>query len=253
MTATGRRAGVRRPEDHYVTPDWCVKRLLETYQPKASSLGRTWLDPCAADGELIVAACDAMEALGAAGAPNRFMACDKREACREPLEKLVGRDNVVIDDFLGLAEVSREQMADVILTNPPFSLAQQFVNSGLKLAEVAIFLLRMNFLATKGRRMFMADHRPGIFVMPDRPSFNGYGTDAADYAWFVFGDPEVAGTWQVLNLTSRAEKRAWGNRARAQHDELKLSGVVDGVKSGGVVSAVKKESAAVEVAQQMAA
>ena len=55
----------RRPDDHYVTPEWAIRRLLEAYVPpvlqtsadvNASPQARPMrvLDPCAARGELLV-------------------------------------------------------------------------------------------------------------------------------------------------------------------------------------------------------
>lgn len=48
MSATG-RSDVRRLDDFYATPAWCVRRLLEGVNPP----GGLWLEPCAGDGAII--------------------------------------------------------------------------------------------------------------------------------------------------------------------------------------------------------
>ncbi|WP_436663579.1 hypothetical protein ACOALA_13645 [Alicyclobacillus acidoterrestris] len=76
---------------------------------------------------------------------------------------------------------------DFIITNPPFSLAQEFVEKSLTLANCVIMLLRLNFLASGKRKEFWEKHPPtAIHVLTKRPSFTGTGTDATDYAWFVW-------------------------------------------------------------------
>ena len=80
---------------------------------------------------------------------------------------------------------------DLILTNPPFSLAEEFIRKTVTLLQpygVAMFLLRLGFLASiKRYKLWTRDislHYTGILTQ--RPSFIG-GTDVkTDYAWYVF-------------------------------------------------------------------
>jgi hypothetical protein len=76
-----------------------------------------------------------------------------------------------------------------ILTNPPFSLAMEFVEHALNQAPEAFMLLRLNFLASAKRKEFWKRHEPdALFVLSSRPSFTENGkTDATDYAWFYWG------------------------------------------------------------------
>jgi hypothetical protein len=72
----------------------------------------------------------------------------------------------------------------VALGNPPFALAQEFIQHTLTMAEQVVFLLRLSFLESQKREHFFARVGvPDVFVLPERPSFTGEGTDACAYAW----------------------------------------------------------------------
>lgn len=92
------------------------------------------------------------------------------------------------------------QRFDVVFGNPPFTLATEFIGESLKLSDVVVMLLRLDFLGTQGRQPFMQANTPSIYVIPDRPSFDGGGTDSNDYAWFVW-EKGSRPTVVVLDLT----------------------------------------------------
>ena len=82
---------------------------------------------------------------------------------------------------------------NLIISNPPYSLAVEFVERALDLVVDdgwVMFLLRLNFLGAQKRHEFWKQpfHRPyGIFVHSKRPSFTGDGgTDSTEYAHFVW-------------------------------------------------------------------
>lgn len=79
---------------------------------------------------------------------------------------------------------------DVIIGNPPFSLAQEFVEKSLGLLDdhgVLVFLLRTSLLESQKRYAFWQKHPlSGLLVLSNRPSFTGKGTDATSYAWFIW-------------------------------------------------------------------
>jgi predicted RNA methylase len=60
---------------------------------------------------------------------------------------------------------------DLVIGNPPFSLALEFVQVSLKLAPVVAFLLRLPWLASQGRADFLRQKTPSVYVMPKRPEF----------------------------------------------------------------------------------
>jgi len=78
-----------------------------------------------------------------------------------------------------------------IITNPPFSLAQEILENCFKEfphAEI-IMLLRLNFLGSQKRKTFWEQHPvTQLYVLSQRPSFTGKGTDSIEYAWFVWSE-----------------------------------------------------------------
>jgi len=76
-----------------------------------------------------------------------------------------------------------------VVTNPPYNKAEAFVRACRKVypnADMA-FLLRLGFLASDDRLALYTDiGAPDVYVLPNRPSFTGGGTDSADYGWFVW-------------------------------------------------------------------
>ena len=77
--------------------------------------------------------------------------------------------------------------ADLIITNPPYSKAQRFIEHAKARCSTLILLLRLNFLASIKRHSFWDEYKPDtLFVLSKRPSFDGYGTDMTEYAWYVW-------------------------------------------------------------------
>lgn len=203
MSATG-RSDVRREQDCYVTPNWCVRRFLEVYHPP----GGVWLDPCAARGELLSVVKEMRPEVCVLG-------IEIRPECLPDLLKVTnGRASCM--DFLTLN--TSHHHADAVLTNFPFSLAEAFLTACLQIAPIVITLQRINWIRGNGRHALMARLRPGLFILPDRPSFDGRGTDSTEYGFFCFGDPAVAGTWTMLAETPLEERSAWGVQARLLHE-----------------------------------
>lgn len=185
MSATN-RGSERVESDYYPTPAWCVHRLLDEVRLPSGA----WLEPCAGDGAIIRASRCVLT-----GA--QWAAMELREEMRAPLSGLCP---TTIGDFL--ASDLGAARYDVILTNPPYSLAMEFVQKSLAVSRVTAMLLRLNFLGSQERAAFFRAHPPSVYVMPNRPSFVGGRTDACEYAWFVWGlhpTPEI----RVLGTTPR--------------------------------------------------
>lgn len=192
MSSTN-RGGRRSPADSYPTPAWCVRRALEAIQLP----GGEWLEPCAGAGSIV----------RAARAVRRDVRWSAYEIQRRHLRSLtgeVGSSRALVGDFLAAEELPRY---DVIFTNPPYSKAQPFLEKALGIADHVVLLLRLNFLASEARSSLMQSFAPDVYVLPNRPSFNGLGTDSIEYAWFHWhARPRRTGRLEVLPSTSAQER-----------------------------------------------
>ena len=114
---------------------------------------------------------------------------------------------------------------DLILTNPPFSMAQEFIEHSIPRCNTCIMLLRLNFLGTIKRHEFWKQHTPtGIHILSNSPSFTGSGTDATEYAWFIW--TKHAFKWasgiHFVPLPTKQQKDSANRSARealAEYDE----------------------------------
>lgn len=198
MSATN-RGTVRNPHDYYGTPAWCVRRIVES---GALPMGWRWLEPSAGDGAIIRAVNES------ARLRPGWLACELRDECRAPL--VATGAIVAIGDFLGEPQIAG-RFACAIL-NPPFSDALAFVQRCLTVADTVCALLRLNWLEGDDRAPWLREHAPDVYVLPNRPSFTGEGTDATAYAWMVwpsgFGHDRIHGKISVLPSTSVEERNA---------------------------------------------
>jgi len=159
MSATGRALTKRHAYDAYSTPPWCTdaiaREIVWGTKPRI-------MEPCIGEGMI-------SSLLILRGITPSIQWCEIQK----------GRD------FFELSNA--ELRYDFIITNPPFGLAQEFIEKSLTLANCVVMLLRLNFLASSKRKEFWQKHRPtAVHVLTKRPSFTGKGTDACDYAWFVW-------------------------------------------------------------------
>lgn len=77
---------------------------------------------------------------------------------------------------------------DLIITNPPFSLAMEFLEKSITEAKTVVYLLRLTFVSSVKRSEFFQKYPPThLFVLANRPSFRSEGgTDRTEYAWFCW-------------------------------------------------------------------
>lgn len=112
------------------------------------------------------------------------------EIREEELDNLNELANKVIigEDFLNYN--FGDKKFDVIIGNPPYSLAKEFIEKCFELQSdsgVVIMLLRTAFLESKSRYEFWQDNPlTELHILSKRPSFTGKGTDATSYSWFVW-------------------------------------------------------------------
>jgi len=186
--------------EYYPTPGWCVHRFIEraTFLPKGK-----WLEPCAGNGDIIHAVNEKRQFL-------YWHANEIRPACEPGLRKVANQ--VVISNFLGW-DFKTAGRFDVIVSNPPFSLAMPIIQKSLELADYVAMLLRLNYMGSAERTPFFKEMMPDLYVIPERPSFDGEGTDSIEYAWFVWMEPELRkrsrGSIEVLDNTPIKVRKAF--------------------------------------------
>lgn len=191
MSSTNRGAE-RRVADFYPTAAWCVHRLLEAWQPQ----GELWCDPCAGEGAIV-------RAVRSLELPVSWIVGDIRPDVASILRELQPA-GLFIWDYL-----KHSVQADVILTNFPFSLAQEFLTKALKDAPTVAALLSLNFLGSAERAAWWHELPPvQLYILPDRPSFSGDGgADSVTYAWYVWQRGIDAGPPVVLATTPQAIRK----------------------------------------------
>lgn len=230
MSSTN-RGSQRHPDDFYVTPDWAVEAIV-----KELPYFETVLEPAAGDGAIMkVLAREYNATLVQPAVPLIARRLQGMEIDEERAA-LCNKDGLSVQqgDFLKFPWAAGR--FDLIITNPPFSLAMDFLKQALWLAGRkghVCMLLRLAWMASATRMPFHRAYPSDAYVLNKRPSFcssfkcscdktlkwtleagaptppcprAGDGakhkvtrtdTDSSDYAWFLYG-PECQGRWKVL-------------------------------------------------------
>ena len=184
MSATNRGAK-RATSDFYPTPEWCTRVVLERAVTEYIVF-----DPCAGDGAILRVA----KELG-----REVWAKEIRPECESALQSICGR-LVVIGDALRNPAFGQALVAEpaAVVTNPPYSLAREFIDVYTRRYRKAAFLLRLNFLGSQQRAHWWIANPPAkVLVLSRRPSFTGKGTDATEYAWFVWDGFTASGETRI--------------------------------------------------------
>lgn len=121
----------------------------------------------------------------------------KRHGYKVISEDLIGYDGADHDiegqkDFFATLKPPKE--CGCIVTNPPFKLADEFIEHGLELVPKVVVLLRLAALEGAGRAHLVDGHLSRLWVgierlpMMHREGWQGprIAGQAAPFAWFVF-------------------------------------------------------------------
>lgn len=176
MSATN-RGGERSEADFYPTPAWTVAPLLEVLDLP----GGAWIEPGAGEGALVCA-------VNALRGDVDWTAVELHAERRGALQ-LAGAREVVIGDFVVKAAelAAAGRRFKVALGNPPFSLAQAFVELCLELTDYVVMLERLAWIGgSKGRRAAFNGRMPDLYDL-GQVDFTGDGGDSSLYAWHVWG------------------------------------------------------------------
>lgn len=192
MSATGRGAK-REPNDFYRTPAWCVRRILEA---RDFTSFVWWYEPCCGDGAIVSAVNDYYQ-----GERLAWQIADINGGAMEKLMPWVGRWSVD-----RAQEFKPEGNGKgICITNPPYSEATEIARRLVEVCDRVLLLLPLSFLGSRRRHAWLRANPPDLFVLPNRPSFTGAGTDASEYAWFTWPGN---GRLEILNLTDPSEIKA---------------------------------------------
>lgn len=179
LSATNR--GAKRVEaDFYATPHSVIENFLSHHQLREGVI----LEPSAGNGNFV-------NVIKNNGYNNLIVANELRNEEMTNLQQsganIITNFDYLTDDF----EIPNIHSAEVltVIGNPPFSLAKEFLETTFQRfhnAEV-IMLLRLAFLESKKRYNFWQQHPVNkLYILSERPSFTGHGTDATAYAFFVW-------------------------------------------------------------------
>lgn len=159
----------RNADDWYVEPSWAVDALIAAERPFVGDV----LDPCCGGGNI----------------PNRL-----RLAGVECLASDIICRNDFADQILPFDQAIPGMMPDSVVSNPPYNLAQEFVDCALTHTQDRVcVLLRLAFLEGQKRRAwFEATPLARVWVSSRRMSMppGGSGVKAKGgtiaYAWFCW-------------------------------------------------------------------
>lgn len=154
--------------DFYETPPEAIDRLFTIWKPNVKSI---W-EPCCGTGSI-----------------SKVLKNYQYDVVSSDIEdRGYGETGV---DFLQQS-IPR---AEMIFTNPPFNISNEFVQHSLKLCEQSIFLLRLQWLEGDRRRktIFSKNKLANVFVFSKRiprmhvPGYKGKRyTSTIAFAWFHF-------------------------------------------------------------------
>lgn len=198
MSATNRGQD-RRKDDAYYTPAWVTRLLMEHVIDLNVFTEGSCLEPSAGDGAIVSEVSAYCVAAGYRTPPLWFL----RELDPEKEAAISHWGEVRIGDWLAMDE---PYGFDNCIMNPPYNQAQQFVEKAVDLCADVYALLRLNYLGSVKRNAFLRKSTPDVYVIPNRPSFTGKGTDATEYAWFHWGSNSLGGSLTVLPTLPKADR-----------------------------------------------
>jgi len=177
MSDRGRsRKGGAGGVDLYETPSWCVDLLRDAW-PDLFDDAPMW-DPCWGRGAIAKASpLDPEDWLGAdvedhGGArPGSFY---EQDCC----------------------ELNPRVMYGTIVTNPPYNDAFRIAQWAVRCrCDAVVMLLPIGWLGAKNRSEWLVENTPDrLYILSDRPSFDGRGTGGYRYAWIAwtrYGGPNL--------------------------------------------------------------
>lgn len=205
-----KRKSKRAKGDFYQTPAWVVDAIVGHLPIPAEAV---ILDAGAGNGAIAARLAEIYPKAEIVGIEKNA------ELVAKARERNLFSAEFVEADFLKGEGAWTISAPDLIIMNPPFSRAFEFIARARELVKrggTVCALLRVNVVAGKCRAEFHRKHPSNMHVLSKRPSFTGGGrTDATEYGWFVWG-PGDHGRWSVLTHTDKSRRRPRAARANPE-------------------------------------
>lgn len=216
----------RSARDLYVTPVGVTEALLDELERKFAwgpSTKLRILDVGAGTGR-ITAACRAQW-------PEAHITAAEIDGTHRETLVAAGADAIWIADFIDNPWRVDLFEFDLIIGNPPYSLALPFLQQCLEFnggaaeylrAPLIALLVNMNFMGSDGRVDWFHEHAAesqALRVLAPRPSFTHeetgkLQTDSVEYAWWLwsrdheYGEIVAPFDWYLWRTTAKREKAA---------------------------------------------
>lgn len=158
----------RKPFDYYPTPANVTKALLNTVRWDRSL--RVW-EPACGQNHMV-------------------------DVLKKHFDSVVGTDLQKGEDYLGPVE----RDVDAIITNPPFSLAADFIGKSLKYPYVAMLVKTQYWHSKKRVALFRSRPPSKIIALTWRPQFDETAVSSSptmDFIWTVW-EPDAVKTEYII-------------------------------------------------------
>lgn len=178
MSSTNRNM-IRNKNDYYITPKEHIQLFWDNFT-KYQSIDRSLkvLD-CSAGGDL--------------DHPDMPYPTILQPYFDRTIETIDIREDSSANIKKSYLDLTLGYEPDIIISNPPFELALEFIQKALKDVRMdgyVIMLLRLNFFGSKVRYEFLQNHMPeSCYVHSKRMGFNPKfpnKTDSIEYAHFIW-------------------------------------------------------------------
>lgn len=178
------RGTVRNADDYYITPHWLIEDFLAAFSENNRFIfdpedGHIVLDPSAGGCEKYPMSYPTVLEKHGFVVESWDIRADSHARCHRR-------------DFLSVNPIYTPSY-QIIITNPPFNLAQEFTEQALEMVGsggLVIMLQRLNWLGSQKRKpMWQKLPLAAVYVHSKRPGFDPAKpskTDSTEYAHFVF-------------------------------------------------------------------
>ncbi len=178
------RGTVRNADDYYITPHWLIEDFLAAFSENCrfnfdEQAYPLMLDPSAGG-------CDKYEMSYPTVLEKHGFNVNSWDIREDSRANLTGVNFLNVPSY-------ESRKYDMIITNPPFNVAQEFTEHALEMVKeggLVIMLQRLNWLGSQKRKpMWQKLPLAAVYVHSKRPGFDPQKpskTDSTEYAHFVF-------------------------------------------------------------------